>query len=178
MKNKVLAFIVLGVALISFFTLATVSVKAEETQEPQTVETDEDGTFYIIDPETQERIKVKIVKAYDYFNDKVLPIIISVGSGLSALFVALTVFFRQFKNMRAELETANDNNRTTKRDLKLIGDMQKTIDLLQNELENTSKALENIQNVFILTIANNDELVKRGVLVEAHKLVGDENETK
>lgn len=178
MKNKVLAFIVLGVALISFFTLATVSVKAEETQEPQTVETDEDGTFYIIDPETQERVKVKIVKAYDYFNDKVLPIIISVGSGLSALFVALTVFFRQFKNMKTELETANDNNRTTRKDLKLIGDMQKTIDLLQNELENTSKALENIQNVFILTIANNDELVKRGVLVEAHKLVGDENETK
>lgn len=178
MKNKVLAFIVLGVALISFFTLATVSVKAEETQEPQTVETDEDGTFYIIDPETQERVKVKIVKAYDYFNDKVLPIIISVGSGLSALFVALTVFFRQFKNMKTELETANDNNRTTRKDLKLIGDMQKTIDLLQNELENTSKALENIQKVFILTIANNDELVKRGVLVEAHKLVGDENETK
>ena len=178
MKNKVLAFIVLGVALISFFTLATVSVKAEETQEPQTVETDEDGTFYIIDPETQERVKVKIVKAYDYFNDKVLPIIISVGSGLSALFVALTVFFRQFKNMKTELETANDNNTTTRKDLKLIGDMQKTIDLLQNELENTSKALENIQKVFILTIANNDELVKRGVLVEAHKLVGDENETK
>lgn len=178
MKNKVLAFIVLGVALISFFTLATVSVKAEETQEPQTVETDEDGTFYIIDPKTQERVKVKIVKAYDYFNDKVLPIIISVGSGLSALFVALTVFFRQFKNMKTELETANDNNRTTRKDLKLIGDMQKTIDLLQNELENTSKTLENIQNVFILTIANNDELVKRGVLVEAHKLVGDENETK
>lgn len=173
-RKIVALFIVLGLLLVGIFFIKP-NVRAESVDTPEeteVVETDDDGTFTIIDPETKEKIKVKVVKAYDYFEDKVLPAIIQLALNISVLVGIIVASIKELKKARQTLNDGAEENREARKNIKKVEELTMQVANLNAEVNKTNSDNNDFKYLFKMMVLNSEEMVKNGVAHEVFERMG------